>query len=67
VRRLVGERLELPIATIEDSSKLLDDLHLNSISVAQLVAEAARRLDLPPPPAPTQYANATLLEIAKAL
>lgn len=67
VRRLVAERLELPIATVADKSRMLDDLHLNSISVAQLVAEAARCLDLPPPPAPTYYANATLSEIATAL
>ncbi len=67
VRRLVAERLELPIATIENESRLLDDLHLNSISVAQLVAEAARRLAIPPPSAPTNYANATISEIAKAL
>ena len=67
VRRLVAERLELPIDTIENESRLLDDLHLNSISVAQLVAEAARHLGLPPPPAPTYYANATLSEIARAL
>ena len=67
VRQLVADRLELPVATIGDESRLLDDLHLNSITVAQLVAEAARRLDLPPPPAPTHYANATLSEIATAL
>jgi enediyne polyketide synthase len=67
VRRLVAERLELPLDTIENESRLLDDLHLNSISVAQLVAEAARRLDLSPPTAPTHYANATLTEIATAL
>jgi len=67
VRRLVAERLELPIATIENESRLLDDLHLNSISVAQLVAEAARHLNLSPPSAPTNYANATISEIAKAL
>ena len=67
VRRLVAERLELPSATIEDESRLLDDLHLNSISVAQLVAEAARHLGVPPPPAPTHFANATLSEIARAL
>jgi enediyne polyketide synthase len=63
----VAERLELPVATIDDECRLLDDLHLNSISVAQLVTEAARRLNLPPPPAPTHYANATLSEIALAL
>jgi len=67
VRRLVAERLELPVATIEDESRLLDDLHLNSISVAQLVTEAARSLGLPPPPAPTHFANATLSEIAGTL
>lgn len=67
VRRLVAERLELPVTTIENESRLLDDLHLNSITVAQLVAEAARSLELPPPPAPTHYANATLSEIAEAL
>ena len=67
VRQLVAERLELPVATVANESKLLDDLHLNSITVAQLVAEAARRLDLPPPPAPTHYANATVSEIAMAL
>jgi enediyne polyketide synthase len=67
VRRLVAERLELPVATVEETSRMLDDLHLNSISVAQLVAEAARRLDVPPPPAPTYYANATISEIAMAL
>lgn len=67
VRRLVAERLELPVATIEEEGRLLDDLHLNSISVAQLVTEAARSLGLPPPPAPTHFANATLSEIADAL
>ena len=67
VRRLIAERLELPVAAIQDENRLLDDLHLNSISVAQLVVEAARRLNLPPPPAPTHYANATLSEIAQAL
>ena len=67
VRRLIAERLELPVAAVQDESRMLDDLHLNSITVAQLVAEAARRLALPPPPAPTNYANATLAEIAKAL
>jgi len=67
LRRLVAERLELPIATIENESRLLDDLHVNSISVAQLVAEAARTLKLPPPSAPTNYANATISEIAKVL
>ncbi len=67
VRRLVAERVELPVSTVKDDSRLLDDLHLNSITVAQLVAAAARSLGVPPPPAPTHYANASLVEIAAAL
>src|SRR5262249_1467761 len=42
-------------------------LHLNSIAVGQLVAEAARRLGLPSPAAPTDYAAATVAGIAQAL
>lgn len=67
IRQLIAERVELPVSTVKDESRLLDDLHLNSITVAQLVAEAARRLGQRPPPAPTFYANATLSEIAATL
>ncbi|MCI0408098.1 MAG: SDR family NAD(P)-dependent oxidoreductase, partial [Acidobacteria bacterium] len=52
---------------MKDEHRLLRDLHLNSISVGQLVAEAARQLHLPPPLAPTEYADASVFEIARAL
>jgi enediyne polyketide synthase len=67
VRLAVAARAELPASAVKVDSRLLDDLHLNSITVAQLVTELARRLNLLPPPAPTQYANATVAEIAAAL
>jgi enediyne polyketide synthase len=67
VRRLVATRAELPAETIQDDSRLLSDLHLNSISVGQLVAEAARQLGLRPPASPTDYARATVAEVALAL
>jgi enediyne polyketide synthase len=67
VRQLVAERVELPVSAVTDDNRLLDDLHLNSITVAQLVTEAARRLNASPPVAPTHYANATIAEIAEAL
>jgi enediyne polyketide synthase len=67
VRQLVAERAELPPAAVKDDTRLLDGLHLNSIAVGQLVAEASRRHGLPPPAAPTDYANATVAEIARAL
>src|SRR6185369_15390962 len=44
LRRLVAERAELPVSAVTAESRLLADLHLNSISVGQLVAEAARQL-----------------------
>jgi len=67
VRRLVAVRAELPPEAVDDDSRLLSDLHLNSISVGQIVAEAARRLGQLPPASPTDYANATVAEVARAL
>ncbi len=67
VRHLIAERTELPATAIAGSSRLLSDLHLNSIAVGLLVVEACRRLGLPPPIAPADYAQATVGEIAEAL
>ncbi|MCI0461425.1 MAG: type I polyketide synthase [Gemmataceae bacterium] len=67
VRQLVAQRAELPPSAVKDDSRLLNDLHLNSIAVGQLVAEAGRCLGLPPPAAPIDYAQATVLGIAQAL
>lgn len=67
VRRLVAERAELPASAVRDEHTLLGDLHLNSITVSQLVVEAARGLRLAAPVAPTEYAHATVAEVAAAL
>jgi enediyne polyketide synthase len=67
VRQLVAERTELPLSAICDRDRLLNDLHLNSINVSQLVAEAARQLNLAPPVAPTEYANVTIATVAQTL
>jgi enediyne polyketide synthase len=67
VRLLVAERAELPPEAVCDDHRLLSDLHLNSLTVSQLVVEAARRLGLAPPSAPTEYALATVAEMARAL
>ena len=65
--RLVAERAELPAANIGKDSRLLSDLHLNSITVSQLVVEAAMQNGLPAPASPTDFADATIAEIAQAL
>ena len=55
------------LGAIHDESHFLNDLHLNSIAVGQLMGEASRRLELPPPVAPTDYADATVIGAARAL
>src|SRR5262249_37239063 len=67
ILQLVAERAELPLSAILDSSRMLGDLHLNSITVGQLVSEAARKLSLPRLTSLTDFANATVAEIANAL
>lgn len=67
VRQLVAERAELPLSAVKGESRLLNDLHLNSITVGQLVAQAAKRLGLPPIIGLTDFANATVSRMAKAL
>ncbi|WP_190067387.1 SDR family NAD(P)-dependent oxidoreductase, partial [Streptomyces griseocarneus] len=67
LRRLVSERAELPLELVGDDSRLLDDLHLSSITVGQLVNRAARRLGVPPAQVPTNFATATVGELAEAL
>lgn len=65
LRQLVAERAELPASAIDADSRFLSDLHLNSITVGQLVAETARRVGLPPPVSPTEFADATIREVAE--
>lgn len=67
LRRLVAERAELPVAMVTDDMRLLDGLHLSSITVGQVVNQVARRLGRPAVQAPTNLATATLRELAEAL
>lgn len=67
IRNLVAQRTELPIAGIKPESRFLDDLHLNSISVSQIILQAATQLDLPPPAFPAEYSNATIAHAAETL
>ncbi len=67
VRALVAARLELPVSAVSADSRLLGDLHLNSIVVGQIVTEATRRLGLAAPLAPSAYADATVGAVAQAL
>jgi enediyne polyketide synthase len=67
VQALVAQRTELPPAAVQTSARLLGDLHLNSIVVAEIVAAAARELGMAPSPRPLDFADATVGELAQAL
>lgn len=67
LRQLVAERAELPASAVDPENRFLSDLHLNSITVGQLVAETARRVGLPAPISPTEFADARISEVAAVL
>jgi enediyne polyketide synthase len=67
LRRLAAERAELPLDLVRDDSLLLDELHLSSITVGQVMNQVAREIGLPPAQAPTNFASATVKALADAL
>ncbi|GIH21905.1 polyketide synthase [Acrocarpospora phusangensis] len=67
LRRLAAERAELPVDMVSPGSHLLDDLHLSSITVGQIVNQAAQALGVPPASAPMNFATSTVQELAEAL
>ncbi|MFF8764559.1 SDR family NAD(P)-dependent oxidoreductase [Nocardiopsis dassonvillei] len=67
VRAVVAARVELPLSSVTERTRLREDLHLNSITVAQLIAEAAQRLSLPVPAHLTEYSGADVAQIAQIL
>jgi len=64
---LLAAKTELPREALSEADRLLSDLHLNSIAVGELVTQAARRLGLPAPTAPTEYANARIGQVIESL
>ncbi|HZS26399.1 MAG TPA: type I polyketide synthase, partial [Candidatus Angelobacter sp.] len=64
---LVVRRTQLPVTAIKPAQRFLTDLHLNSITISQIMLEAASLLSLPSPVAPAEYTNSTIAEAANAL
>lgn len=64
LRRLAAERVELPLDAVTASTHPLDDLHLSSITVGQLVNDVTRQLGLPTLEMTTNFATVTLGELA---
>ncbi|NUT18384.1 MAG: SDR family NAD(P)-dependent oxidoreductase [Hamadaea sp.] len=67
LRRMAAERAELPLELVREDSRLLDDLHLSSITVGQVVNQVAGQLGIAAAQTPTNFATATVKELADAL
>lgn len=67
VQRIIASRAELPLDIIDPESRMLSDLHLNSISVGQILVEACQVLEVTPSAALLAYADAKLSEIVQGL
>ena len=67
VSKLVADRAELPLSAISAESRMLSDLHLNSITVGQIVTTAAKNIGAVQPLSPTEFADSSITEIASAL
>ncbi|MEU2249394.1 SDR family NAD(P)-dependent oxidoreductase [Streptomyces sp. NPDC019224] len=67
LRRLAAERAELPLEAVRPDSNPIDELHLSSITVGQIVTQAARELGVSAVAATSAYATSTLTELAAML
>jgi len=64
---LIEDRTGYPQSSLDGELRLLDDLNLDSIKAADLVATAAKQLGTGDNLDPTTLANATVAEVAAAL
>ncbi|MGE5828803.1 MAG: type I polyketide synthase, partial [Micromonosporaceae bacterium] len=67
LRQLAATRAELPLAMVHPESRLLDELHLSSITVGQVVNQVAQQLGIPLTHSPVNFAAATIGELAETL
>ncbi|GAA3119773.1 type I polyketide synthase [Planomonospora alba] len=67
VRALVAAAVELPADAIGDDDRLLSDLHLNSLRVVQLAAQAAAACRRAVPVEPLVLADASVAELIQLI
>lgn len=67
VLAIAARRTGYPADTIDPAARLLDDLNLDSIKAAELVAEAAREAGVAGRVDPSKLSNASLGEVAAAI
>jgi enediyne polyketide synthase len=67
VQQTIATHTELSLELFDIESRMLSDLHLNSITVGQILTECSRVLGLAPSASLIQYADAKLGDIVQVL
>src|SRR5207248_3091605 len=67
LRKLAAERVELPLDAVTADTHPLDDLHLSSITVGQIVNDVTRALGRPPLEGMPNFATVCLGELAEMI
>ena len=67
LRKLAAERVELPLETVTADTHPLDDLHLSSITVGQLVNDVTRALGRPALEGMSNFATVCLGDLAEMI
>ena len=67
LRQLAAQRVELPVEMLDADTHPLDDLHLSSITVGQIVNDVTRALGRPALPGMPNFATVCLGELAEMI
>jgi enediyne polyketide synthase len=67
VRRVLARLAELPMEVVTGEARMLSELRLNSITIAQIAVEAAAVLGVRGPAVPTEIADVTVADLANLL
>jgi enediyne polyketide synthase len=67
VRRVLARVAELPVEVVTGEARMLSELRLNSITIAQIAVEAAAVLGVRGPAVPTEIADVTVADLAELL
>jgi enediyne polyketide synthase len=67
LRQMAADRVELPLEAVTADTNPLDDLHLSSITVGQIVNDVTRQLGRPALSATANFATVSLGELAEMI
>lgn len=67
LRRLMAERAELPLEAVQENTNPLDELHLSSITVIQIVTQAAQEVGREATLSSAAFATSTVAQLAQMI